>query len=77
MSSVYAIVLNKWPSPTLMLGSVKSSTQSKVSLLGYSGEISQQPVAGGGMKVMVPMIPASMLPCDWAWVFKLEGVMPA
>lgn len=75
--SVYAIVL-KWPSANnLTLGSPHPSVDTTiVSLLGYDGpNFSWKPTGSQGMMIMVPSIAEDKMPCKWAWVFKLEGLL--
>ncbi|EDO47983.1 predicted protein, partial [Nematostella vectensis] len=73
---VYAIAL-EWPTdPYLKLASPITTDATIVTLLGNQGEFvweseSYQP----GVIINLPYIPASALPCQWAWVFKLESVM--
>ena len=77
-TTVYAIVL-KWPTGnTLTLGSPFPSAQTTtVSLVGYDSGVkfSWKPSGTQGMVITVPAIVENMLPCKWAWVFKLEGLL--
>jgi len=72
---VYAITLT-WPEDgKLMLAAVTSTTQTKVSMLGYEPRIkwtSRGP--SGGIVIHVPAIHEDEMLCDWAWVFKLDHV---
>ena len=73
--SVYAITL-AWPTDNqLILGAVSSTPQTTVSMLGYAESFkwsSRAPAAG--IVVTVPAIPENKLPCQWAWVFKLNHI---
>lgn len=75
-TTVYAIVL-KWPTENIiMLGSPFPSTQmTVVSMLGYDSgaKFSWKPSGSQGMVIDIP--PIYSLPCKWAWVFKLEGLL--
>jgi len=72
---VYAITL-AWPKDNeLILAAVTSTTQTKVSMLGYEPSMkwtSREP--SGGIVIHVPAINKNEMPCDWAWVFKLDNV---
>ena len=70
--SVYAISL-KWPdNNTLTLGSVMSSSNSIVTLLGY-GKVQWKANTKGQMEITMPSLP---LDSDlmWAWTFKIENI---
>ena len=75
---VYAIVL-KWPeNNTLTLGAPTASPDlTVVSLLGYDQSIKfgWKPTGTQGMVIEVPPIADNKMPCRWAWVFKLEGLV--
>ena len=72
---MYAITLT-WPDKgELILAAVTSTTQTKVSMLGYEPSMkwtSREP--SGGIVIHVPAIPEDEMPCDWAWVFKLDHI---
>jgi len=72
---VYAITLS-WPKDgKLILAAVTGTTQTKVSMLGYESSIkwtSRGP--SGGIVIHVPAIHEDEMPCDWAWVFKLDHI---
>jgi len=73
--SVYAISLT-WPQDgQLILGAVTSTPQTTVSMLGYKGSLKwSSRGAAGGIIVTVPAIHENEMPCEWAWVFKLDHV---
>ena len=76
-TTVYAILL-KWPTGNnLTLGSPFPSTHTTVvSMLGYDGpNFSWRPSGSQGMVIALPPIAENKLPCKWAWVFKLEGLL--
>ncbi|XP_028936125.1 tissue alpha-L-fucosidase [Ornithorhynchus anatinus] len=69
---VYAI-FNQWPENnvlTLTTPVVHSGT--KVTLLGFSGQLKWEEASG--LRVSLPVIPPSALPTEFAWTIKLEGV---
>ena len=71
--AVYGILL-KWPSIyTVTLESVKMSSSSKVSLLGY-GPLSWETV-GDKVAVELPYLPLDS-DLQWAWTLKFEDVTP-
>jgi len=73
--NVYAMALS-WPrGGVLTLGAVTSTSTTTVSLLGYPGMLSFNVRPTGGIDVMIPAISADMMPCQWAWVFKLNNLM--
>lgn len=72
--SVFAIVLD-WPEgSTLDLGVVAPTPSTVVSLLGYPGTFKWTKRPEGGISISIPPIPFNKMPCDWAWVFKFEGL---
>ena len=74
--SVYAIVL-VWPTNgTLLLGAPKPSVDTTtVRLLGYPKPFSWTSLSPGGMNITMPTIPFYEMPCQWAWVLKIDGLM--
>lgn len=76
-TTVFAIMLD-WPeSNSLTLGLPKPTADTEVSMLGYSGQIafSMNPI--GQMVITLPQIPFNKMPCDYAWVFKMERLANA
>ncbi|KAK7493258.1 hypothetical protein BaRGS_00015384 [Batillaria attramentaria] len=72
--SVYAIAL-KWPSTdALLLGSPEPTPQTTVTLLGYPQPIQWSKGALGGLSLHLPVIPYNKMPCQWAWVFRLNNL---
>ena len=73
-TAVYAILLT-WPKANqLVLGAPATSTTTVVNMLGYQGNFSWKPNAGGGMVVQIPVIPFDQIPSQDAWVFKITGL---
>jgi alpha-L-fucosidase len=70
---VYAHLLS-WPQTgSLVLGSVRPSQNTVVTLVGYNGppfEWTAQP----SITVNIPSINLSDMPCQWAWVLKLTNL---
>ncbi|BFZ06651.1 hypothetical protein BsWGS_09691 [Bradybaena similaris] len=71
--NVYAFVFN-WPEDTLVLGAPVPSSQTQVTLLGYSGQFTFSQRSGGGVIINIPAIPYNKMPCDWLWVFKISNL---
>jgi len=73
--NVYAIAL-AWPKGgQLVLGAVSSTPQTVVTMLGYRANLKwSRRGPSGGIVVSVPAIHENEMPCDWAWVFKLENL---
>ena len=73
--SVYAISL-AWPkNGELILGAVRGTAQTTVTMLGYKDSLkwdSRAPAVG--IVVHVPAIHENEMPCQWAWTFKLDNV---
>ncbi|BFZ02821.1 hypothetical protein BsWGS_05860 [Bradybaena similaris] len=74
-TTVYAILLS-WPEGgNLTLGyPVASPTSTVVTLIGYPGQFEFLIPSTGGITIKIPPIPAGQIPCDWAWVFRLDGL---
>merc|ERR1712110_736560 len=65
--AVYAIIQN-WPkNNSLMLSRPLTSDQTKVSLLGYPGQLEFKAIQGGGINIHIPPISGPDMPCQWAW----------
>jgi alpha-L-fucosidase len=72
--SVYAILLS-WPKGgSLTLASATPTSQTTISMLGYSGSFSWKKNPTMGIDVTIPPIPSNKLPCEWAWTLKLENL---
>ena len=76
---MFAIALT-WPRfGELVLGDVKATPRTRVTMLGTTAHLnwtdgSNQNGGKGGIVLHVPSFPVSDLPCMWAWVFKLSHV---
>ena len=75
---MYAITL-KWPSSGgLDLGEPIPTRDTEVTLLGLGTRISWEPLEfdnqRDGMFLRIPALTISELPCQWAWVFKLNNI---
>ncbi|GFS03614.1 alpha-L-fucosidase-like [Elysia marginata] len=77
LKDVYAILL-KWPedmTQPLILGDPVPTDATEVSLLGYDGPVFPWiHHVGSGLEISLPIIPASAMPCQWAWVLKLTNI---
>ena len=65
-----------WPETGILrLGAPEPSKDTTtVQLLGYEGHFSWAPGSQGGMDIILPAIPFYKMPCQWAWVMKLQGL---
>ncbi|CAH1777897.1 unnamed protein product [Owenia fusiformis] len=71
-STVYAIMLD-WPDDdNLSLTHPKPSDKTKVTWLGYTGTLKWSKVSNGGLQIQLPKVSMNKIPCQWAWVFKME-----
>jgi alpha-L-fucosidase len=71
-NDLYAIC-TEWPSKGLVV-SAGGKRRAKVTLLGYPGEV-KRPGDNGPTRIVPPPINPGNMPCQHAWVFKLEGVL--
>ncbi|XP_068607795.1 plasma alpha-L-fucosidase-like [Brachionichthys hirsutus] len=71
--SIFAILL-EWPNDGSVILSepVVAQGQTQVSLLGH-GSLQWQPVKPGGLRVVLPQLSFSQMPCQWAWTLMLTG----
>ena len=58
---------------TVNLGNIKLGTGSKISLLGYNGDISWKTYPNNTLGIIMPPLPLDS-ELKWAWVFKFENV---
>lgn len=71
---VYAIVMD-WPkNDKLDLRAAQPTDGTKVSWLGYQGNIEWQRGADGGMSLTLPKMSMGQIPCQWAWTFKITNL---
>ena len=72
---MYAILLKWLHGTTLQLGAPAVTSKTSITLLGYSGTPFKFTGQGKqGVTVMVPTIPFTAMPCQWAWTFKLTSI---
>ena len=60
----------------VVIGAVKTSTNSKISFVGYDGEVTWKPSANNTIEISMPFLPLDT-ELRWAWVFKFENITPA
>ncbi|XP_077416290.1 plasma alpha-L-fucosidase [Vanacampus margaritifer] len=75
-NAVFAVFLS-WPADgILLLGEPElapgHTQQIKVALLGH-GSVQWEPVMPRGLRVFLPQLSISQMPCQWAWSLKLTG----
>ncbi|GFO40534.1 alpha-l-fucosidase-like [Plakobranchus ocellatus] len=77
LTDVFAILL-KWPedlSHPLILADPIPTDSTQISLLGYEGPVFPWiHHVGSGLEINLPMIHATSMPCEWAWVLKLTDI---
>jgi alpha-L-fucosidase len=67
------VITTIWPdSPLSVAGMNKKPV--KVSLLGYKGNVTAT-TSGKSMRLTMPSVTPATIPCQHAWVFKLEGAL--
>ena len=71
---MYGILTQKYQSK-LLLGCVKTSNSSKISLVGYNGEVTWNVNTNNTVEVSMPFLPLDT-ELRWAWAFKFENVSP-
>ena len=71
--AVYGALTLKYQSK-VMLGNMKVGSGSKVSLLGYDGEVSWKAYPNNTVEITMPPLPLDT-ELRWAWVFKFENVL--
>ena len=72
--TVYGILLQAPSNYTVTMGSVKTTSSSNISLLGYSGKVDWK-MDETGTTVTLPFLPPDSN-LKWAWTLKLENVTP-
>lgn len=71
-NDVYAICL-AWPGPELMLNAPKARADTKITLLGKTGELMWSN-SNGQLRIQIPALSVDEVPCRHAYVLKLSGV---
>ncbi|CCH00249.1 alpha-L-fucosidase [Fibrella aestuarina BUZ 2] len=70
-NDLYAIC-TRWPDAPLTIPGVRKPK--RVSLLGYAGNVPVKS-SGNGLALTAPTLSPGTIPCQHAWVFKLEGAL--
>jgi len=65
------VICSQWPDQIAISGLAKPKS---ISMLGFNGPIRSQ-VIKGKLLIMPPAITPKTIPCESAWVYKLEGVL--
>ncbi len=71
--AVYGTLTLKYQ-PIVNLGNIKVGTSSKISLLGYDGDVSWMTYPNTTLGISIPPLPLDT-ELRWAWVFKFENVL--
>lgn len=70
--AVFAILL-EWPNNgSVILGEPVTQGSTQVELLGH-GSLLWEPVKPSGLRVSLPPLSFSQVPCQWAWTLRLTG----
>lgn len=72
--AVYATLTLKYLSK-ITLGNINLSSSSKVSLLGYDGEVTCSAGTNNTVEITMPTLPLDTN-LKWAWTFKFENAAP-
>jgi alpha-L-fucosidase len=67
------VITTVWPDAPLPVTGL-SKKPAKVSLLGYKGNVVTTS-SGKSMRLTMPSVTPATIPCQYAWVFKLEGAL--
>ena len=59
----------------LVIGAVKTTSNSRISLVGYDTEVEWKAAANNTIELSMPYLPVG-IDLKWAWVFKFENVTP-
>ena len=59
----------------VVIGAVETSVNSKISLVGYSGEVVWKAAANNTIEISMPFLPLDT-ELKWAWVFRFENITP-
>ena len=60
----------------VVIGALKTNANSKISLVGYDGEVTWKLSANNTIEISMPFLPLDT-ELTWAWVFKFENVSTA
>jgi alpha-L-fucosidase len=68
------VICTRWPEQDLAIKGLDVPEETKVRLLGYNGNIPWR-TTGDGLTIQPPAVNPATAPCDYAWVFKIPGVL--
>ena len=71
-NNVYAI-LPRYPKNKIVLKDIQTTGRTKITLLGSDKKV-QWKQKGNDIEVIMPLLYVDELPCDYAWVLKLEKI---
>ena len=72
--AVYAILLEYPTNQAVYISAPKPNKSTKVTLLGYDGQINWSSPAEGGIEIDLSNVDQSKLASQWAWSFKLVNL---
>jgi alpha-L-fucosidase len=72
---VYGILL-KWPTKSIIIDAPHTTSNTKVTMLGYNSNIIWKPINPdqSGIIIDIAQFVANALPSEWAWTFKLTNL---
>ncbi len=70
-NDLYAIC-TEWPTALLTIAGVKKTA--RVSMLGYANPV-KATSSGSSLRISIPTVSPATIPCQHAWVFKVEGAL--
>ena len=71
---VYAFLL-KWPTGNMLtLGAPIPGSPPVARLLGHQGSLNYKQTGKHGIVIILPIMDFSLMPCQWAWTFKLTSI---
>lgn len=64
------VIIKKWQNEPVVLLNIKST--GRIELLGYNGVINTS-IENDTLNISLPLVSFNKLPCEYAWVFKIEN----
>jgi alpha-L-fucosidase len=68
------VICTQWPQKEFKIEGIVGADKTNISLLGYGGAVDWQ-FSKDGVLIQLPDLNPATEPCDYAWVFKISGVL--
>ena len=68
------LITTSWPTGNIVVDGIAGSNIEAVSMLGVSGQL-EWSTRSGAISITPPAITPADLPCDHAWVIKIQGAL--